>query len=475
MRFCSLFIIMFYNIERINRGDLMTKLTFIADLHHYSETLGTTGRQYALRAGSDQKCLAETGAIIDAAFAKIAASDTQAVMLIGDVTNDGERVSHLELLEKLRALQKSKPVYAVTATHDWCCDGNPRRFCGNTVSHDVPTCSSEELGRLYAPFGLEQAIAVYTTHLGTQSYTVDIGEDVRLLALIDDQNGRGRAGFTEAHFQWIESQIAQAQAAGRVLIAMEHHLLLPSVHPLITGGCCVGDRKEVTGRLLRAGLKYVFVGHSHMQFVSRFTDGSGRTLTQVNVGSLCGYPAPICQVTVENGRVSFVTEHLQSFVLQGRTVPAQPYLADHAFQMIERLLESPSQKEFADRLTALQLPGEKFGCLYPAVKPVLHFVRTATVGQCARVLSALGFLPGVPKSVVRSCQSVRLLSLVRRIFFNLFDGAAQPFLRGGDQYRLVMAFMTALEKRVPALAGLAGAVDVLLCGGDCPANGGDIT
>ena len=44
------------------------KLTFIADTHHYSKTLGTTGRQYELRSGSDQKCLAETGDIIDAAF-----------------------------------------------------------------------------------------------------------------------------------------------------------------------------------------------------------------------------------------------------------------------------------------------------------------------------------------------------------------------------------------------------------------------
>lgn len=477
LRFCSLFIIMFIILKRRVCAGVkeMTRLTFIADLHHYSETLGTTGRQYALRSGSDQKCLAETGAIIDAAFAKIAQSDTQAVMLIGDVTNDGERVSHMELLEKLRTLQQRKPVYTVTATHDWCCDGNPRRFCGNSVSDDVPTCTSEELGRLYAPFGPEQALAVYTTHLGTQSYTVDIGDDVRLLALIDDQNGRGRAGFTEEHFQWIETQLHRAAKAGRVLIAMEHHLLLPSVHPLFTGGCCVGEREEVVRRLMRAGLRYVFVGHSHMQFVSRFTDEAGRTLTQVNVGSLCGYPAPICRVTVANGRVRFFTEHLQSFVWKGQAVPAQSYLAAHAFQMIDRLLQSPNQNEFTDRLTALQLPGEKFGALYPLVRPLLCFVRTATLGQCARVLRPLGFLKGVPESCVRECQSVRLLPLVYRIFLNLFDGAEYPFLRGGAQYRLVMAFMASLEKRVPALCGLTDAADVLLCGGRWPADSGDIT
>ncbi|MDE6766840.1 MAG: metallophosphoesterase, partial [Eubacterium sp.] len=115
----------------------MTKLTFIADTHHYSKTLGTTGRQYNLRSGSDQKCLAETDEIIDAAFKKIAASDTDAVMIAGDVTNDGEMVSHLEFRQKLYELKKSKPVYIITATHDWCCDENPRRFYGGRVTHDV--------------------------------------------------------------------------------------------------------------------------------------------------------------------------------------------------------------------------------------------------------------------------------------------------------------------------------------------------
>ena len=44
------------------------KLTFIADTHHYSKTLGTTGKAYELRSGSDQKCLAETSEIINSAF-----------------------------------------------------------------------------------------------------------------------------------------------------------------------------------------------------------------------------------------------------------------------------------------------------------------------------------------------------------------------------------------------------------------------
>ena len=145
----------------------MIKLTFIADTHHYSKTLGTTGRQYNLRSGSDQKCLAETGEIIDAAFEKISNSDTEAVIIAGDVSNDGEMVSHIELREKLYKLKEKKKVYLITATHDWCCDNNPRRFNGNVVTHDVEVMPSNMLPEFYKDFGPSEAISKFITHIGT--------------------------------------------------------------------------------------------------------------------------------------------------------------------------------------------------------------------------------------------------------------------------------------------------------------------
>ena len=107
-------------------------------------------------------------AIIDAAFDHLARSDTQAVLLAGDLTNDGEMVCHRELREKLYALAEKKPVYLITNTHDWCCDGNPRRFTGARVTHDVPTMPHTGIHDFYYDFGGRQAIAEYRTHLGNQ-------------------------------------------------------------------------------------------------------------------------------------------------------------------------------------------------------------------------------------------------------------------------------------------------------------------
>ncbi|MBQ4266999.1 MAG: metallophosphoesterase, partial [Clostridia bacterium] len=194
------------------------KLTFIADLHHYSETLGTSGRAYDLRSGSDQKCLAETGAIIDSAFKKIAENDTEAVIILGDITNNGEIVSHEEIREKLYELKKKKPVYVITATHDWCCDKNPRRFEGASTFHDVPVMKPENLRDFYKDFGPEEAHSEFFTHLGTSTYTVDIGDKVRLFCFNDDQNGKGKSGYKEDHLQWIESEIKKARKEGKIVL-----------------------------------------------------------------------------------------------------------------------------------------------------------------------------------------------------------------------------------------------------------------
>lgn len=185
------------------------RFVFIADTHHFSRTLSDGGEAYAYRSESDQKCLEETGEIIDAAFEKILEDPPAAVMIAGDLSDDGERICHEEFREKLRELQKHVPVYVITATHDWCCDENPRRFTGSEVTNDVETVPHEELSEFYREFGLDRAISSYKTHLGIYSYVAQIADGVRLLALNDDQNGKGRAGYTPDHMAWSRNRYAR--------------------------------------------------------------------------------------------------------------------------------------------------------------------------------------------------------------------------------------------------------------------------
>ncbi len=448
------------------------KLTFIADTHHYSETLGTTGRQYELRSGSDQKCLAETGAIIDAAFAKIARSDTAAVMIAGDLSNDGEIVSHEEFRKKLYELQKSKPIYVISATHDWCSDNNPRSFDGDTVSNDIPVLSHEQLRDFYFDFGPKQAISEFITHLGTCSYTVDLSDNVRLLALNDDQSGQGGAGFSEEHFQWIEAQVKQANESGKVIIGMQHHLLMPHIHKLITGGStCVKNREYVASRLADAGLKYCFVGHSHIQDIARFTSEKGNTITEVNVGSLVGYPAPIVNVTVENGGLTVDVEYLESFDYYG-VQDAQEYLINHLYALLDRIIEGAafgSKNEFADRLSALGLPGEKIAKYHYFIKPAAKFLYNGTAIKAYRLLNFLTFGRALKKENVLPYKNKKIMDFVHEILLSVFDGGRVTYPPESDYYKLVcgvVSLPSRLLKKNRAMREINECIHILVTGNE---------
>lgn len=448
----------------------MTKLTFIADTHYYSKTLGTTGRQYELRSGSDQKCLGETGEIIDSAFEEIAKSDTDAVLIAGDVSNDGEKVSHIEFREKLKKLSKSKKVYLITATHDWCCDENPRRYHGDNVYHDVEVMDSHQLRDFYYDYGPKDALSEYRTHIGTCSYVVQIGDKVRILALNDDKNENNHAGFTEEHFQWIEKQIKQAQEDGVLIIGMEHHLLMPHVSPLITGGStCVENREYVATRLADAGLKYMFVGHSHIQNTADFVTRKGNRITEVNVGSLVGYPAPMVEVTVNDDfSLSYQVKHLKTFKLDGKEVDAEEYLKNHALQLFHRILDAPNKKELEDRLTALQLDGKKLVKYSYVFFKISKFVKKATVMDVYKKLKFFGLAKNIDYVQVVRFRNKKLLDIVDELYLSFFDGSVNKYSRDDDYYKLIISVVSVLGrifKKNTDMKKFIFAVDALLTGG----------
>jgi 3',5'-cyclic AMP phosphodiesterase CpdA len=442
------------------------KFTVIADPHYYAKSLGTSGGAYELRSGSDQKCLGESHDIIRDAFQLIAQSDTEAVLIAGDLSNDGERISHEGFRELLYELQKSKPVYVVTATHDWCCDQNPRRYEGDEVFHDVPVLRHDELRDFYRDFGPKQAMREYFTHLGTSSYAAALSDTVWLLAINDDQNGRGRAGYTPEHAAWILEQLRLAKEQGVTVIGMQHHLVLPHISPMITGGACVGDREEVAQMLADAGLRYMFVGHTHMQNIMRYDSPAGNALYEVNVGALCGYPAPMVRVTVENGSLAVRTEHLDAW---------QDFLKDHATALFTRVLDSAAagdKKEFAKRITALQANGEKIAKYFFVIKPGLRWLSRLRVRKAARLIRGLSLGRAVKRGESREFPDRLVLDVAKEVFLRVFDGGLVKRERGSGYYKAVMAAMSLpyVFKKSKMTKQLMDAADAILTGGEINSN-----
>lgn len=455
-----------------------TALTFIADTHHYSKTLGVSGKAFVFRSDSDQKCLKETGAIIDSAFDYLSKSDCDAVCIAGDLTNDGEKVCHEEFREKLYNLKKSKKVYTVTATHDWCCDKNPRRFSGENVYTDVPTLHHNDIYEFYKDFGVNDAFAEYKTTLGPASYAVNVGEHITLLGLIDDKNGRDSAGYKQAHLDWICEQIRLAIKNGRVPVAMEHHLLIPHITPLFTKGCCSPDREKIINAFADAGLKIIVVGHSHLQRIDRHISPNGNEIYEINVGSLVGYPAPMVTVTADENKISVKTDYLQKFTLDGEELDAQKYLANHSAKVISVLFSAAAQNDrelFRQRLEALGINTEKLGKAFTPLFLVFKKLSKMTVAQAGAYINKIPFAKKIPQKSIEAYSSYTVQQITETVFLNILDGAREKYPSDTHFYKVVAGVfsvpvsickrMKITGKPLELFTELYRAIDEILTGG----------
>ncbi len=415
------------------------KLAVVADLHHYSRTLGDTGGAYYRRSSTDQKCLAESGDITDAIFAEIAASDCDAVLIAGDLSNDGEKVSHAEIREKMARLAEKKPVYVVYATHDWCNSNDAARYEGEEVIHEgVPTMTPPELREYYRDYGPKDALSEYVCEIGASSYCVKVKEGFRILGINDDKNGKGCAGYTDEHFAWILGQIKEAKEAGDTVIAMQHHLIMPGISMLVNGGQIIADAGERADAMADAGLEYLFVGHSHMQRISSRISGNGNRLWQINLGSSSGYPAPWTMFTVDDTRAYVDVNYLREFTFDGE-VRTDEYIKEHTLGVVKNIIENADKGEeaLARQLRCYGLDWSKVGIPYPVVRKFAQHVKNDSIKQIAGYINALTFGKGIDKEAANLLDNVKLSNLVYTLFLNVFDGSVNKFAPDTPVYRVV--------------------------------------
>lgn len=268
----------------------------VTDPHYFENALGAEGEAYEKRSVTDQKCVAETGAIIDAEFERIAQNPTQTILIPGDMVYRSETASHVGFIKKLNVLkEKGKKIYVITARHD-CCD-EARGFIG---AEEIPVDKTErkDLRELYYEFGFQDAIA--TWEKDGLSYVAQLAPGIRLLALNCDGDCGSFKGLWDDQMDWALAQIKAAQDAGEYIFAMTHYPLLPgsAVMNLIEDAKLT-DWEKRAQQFADAGLKLMFTGHMHMQSLTQYTTENGNTITDICTGSLVGCPAYYRHVTID--------------------------------------------------------------------------------------------------------------------------------------------------------------------------------
>lgn len=294
----------------------------VTDPHYFEASLGASGEAYEKRSITDQKCVAETGAIIDSGFADIAKdAETNVVLIPGDLVYRGEQASHEGFIKKLENLEEAgKSIYIITARHDYA--GDPCCFIGSECI-PVEGTPRENLRGLYHHYGFDQAISEHES----LSYVVQLADGIRLLALNCDGDCKDFKGIWPDQMQWALEQIKKAHDDGQYIFAMTHYPLLPfSPIMSIIDDTKLTDWEDVATKFADAGLDLIFTGHMHAQAVTEYVTEKGNKITDVQTGCFVGCPCAYRKVTfLKNNTIGIKSLTINDFDWDKDGKSAQEY------------------------------------------------------------------------------------------------------------------------------------------------------
>lgn len=305
----------------------------VTDTHYFDSSYGRTGEAYERRSRTDQKCVAETPAVIDAGFKQIAAdSETNIILIPGDLVYRGEYQSHIGFRQRLYELkEQGKKIYLITARHDYD-SGDCYEFVGDEMVH-VKGMPRDELRDFYKDFGFDEAVS---EHKQSMSYVAQIADGIRLLALNCDGDCKDFKGLWEEQMAWATEQIKDAHKTGNYIFAMTHYPLLP-FSPIMNliDDAHLTDWEKCATRLADAGLDLIFTGHMHAQAVTEFVTDKGNMITDVQTGCFVGCPCAYRKVTLGDNFAKIQSYTIADFDYDKQGKTAEEYFKWRFDRMIE--------------------------------------------------------------------------------------------------------------------------------------------
>lgn len=326
----------------------MQNLNFylVTDTHFFDPSFKRSGAAYEKRSISDQKCVAETPAIIDAGFKQIADDkETNIILIPGDLVYRGEYQSHVGLRNRLYKLkEQGKKIYLITARHDYD-DNDSFEFDGDKML-PVKAMPRDELRDFYKDFGFDGAIS---EHKESMSYVAQLADGIRLLALNCDGDCKDFKGLWDNQMKWALEQIEDAHRTGNYIFAMTHYPLLPfsPIMNLISDSHLT-DWEKRANQFADAGLDLIFTGHMHAQAVTVYVTENGNKITDVQTGCFVGCPCAYRKVTIKDSTADIKSYTINDFDYDKQGKSASEYFQWRFDRMIDykmkEILPNPAIK-----------------------------------------------------------------------------------------------------------------------------------
>ena len=265
------------------------------------------------------------------------------VLITGDLTKDGELLSHKYVANKLNELRASGiKALVIPGNHDGGNNSNAVYYNGETTRPATVITQNNQFISGYAKYGYGNGSELESN---TLTYAC---EPIAGLVVIGIDSSSGEIASTT--LQWVAEKASAARLAGKRVIAMMHHPLIPHFTGVdsFVNTATVNDYETVRNTLADAGVSVVFTGHFHTSDIAKDWNGDmTKEIYDVNTGSLISYPCDYRVVTLSNdlSTMHITTEHISEL----------PGDEEFSAEMAKGRLHDSVEKSVSDKGTAYSM------------------------------------------------------------------------------------------------------------------------
>lgn len=290
--------------------DKKTSFWVISDTHLIADSLHDDGQAFSqMQKTSQGKDLYYQETALSAFVRMAEEKKPAAIIVTGDVTFNGERVSAERFAEIFKPLTKTK-LLVLPGNHD-IYDGWAREFHGKKQYYAGQI--SPRMWRNIFRTSYETAVSVDNSSL---AYSVQLNPDY--LLILADSNDYGKeesstapatAGFLgKEQRKWIKEQLQYASQNNlRVIFCMHHNLYVHN--PAVNKGYVVDDYRELRKLLAQYNVKLVFSGHIHAQNI--MLPQNSCPATEVVTACFCSNDQGYGVVKVSPKEISYTCHHFK--------------------------------------------------------------------------------------------------------------------------------------------------------------------
>lgn len=290
--------------------DKKTSFWVISDTHLIADSLHDHGQAFSqMQKTSQGKDLYYQETALSAFVRMAQKKKPAAIIVTGDVTFNGERVSAEKFAEIFKPLEETQ-LLVLPGNHD-IYDGWARELRGKKQYYAGQI--SPRMWRNIFKTSYKNAVSVDDESL---AYSVQLNPDY--LLILADSNDYGKEEATTApatagflgreQRRWIKAQLQYASENNLQVIFCMHHNLYAH-NPAVNKGYVVDDYRELRKLLAQYNVKLVFSGHIHAQNIMLPQDPC--PATEVVTASFCSNDQGYGVVKVSPKEVSYTCHHFK--------------------------------------------------------------------------------------------------------------------------------------------------------------------